>query len=200
MIDRVDAHYESPELHDAAALGRLEALLFSAFNEVYPRLCASLRYLGVDATAPDPADLKARLGREVTNHAATLLDSVRFARIRAGRYHFYLNAPKHFDADWLLANEFVWLKKLVLPVRRAVAEIVGDVELSLAESLRQLGVIVEPYEVQVIDALTRLASHGDRSSGPREAFAPVVEMFPTYYRLLERALSAVLSEDRCPAR
>lgn len=199
VLDCVDAHYESAEVRDPAAMSSFEEHLFEAFGELYPRLCASVEDIAIVGT-PSPAELKAQLARDAAIPAAIVLDSVRFARIRAGRYFFYLNAPSHFDAAWLLANEFVWLKKLVLPVCLAVGAMAGSAELPLAESLRKLNIDAEPEELQVLDALLRLVTGPASAGNARTAFAPVVDMFPTYYRLLERILGAVVTEGQCLPR
>lgn len=92
VLHQVDSHYETRELRDPRLLGEFEDFLFSAFAEMRGPVRESIRHLRLPDTS-DPAALKESLSAMVSDPLSSLIENVRFVRIRAGRYHFYVNAP-----------------------------------------------------------------------------------------------------------
>ncbi len=197
VLYQVDRHYDTPELADEARLRKFEELLFSGFEELLELLHASVRDLDLMLpTSPD--SMKKELGSIATAPLADLMEIVRFARIRAGRYYFYVNAPDHFDTGQLFIWELNWIRKLSQGVFSCVANILGNDNLSPEECLARLDIRVvgaTNEAVQHVMALSR-RSADDRSLG--ELFGGAIELFPHYYRILETTLARVSTRLKAP--
>ncbi|MEX0643513.1 MAG: hypothetical protein WD468_12470 [Pirellulales bacterium] len=193
VLEQVDAHYESLELTNPRKLEELETHLFAGFNEVWPRLLESVECLEFDRTA-SPNAIKQDLEARVTEPFELLMESVRFARIRAGRYYFYLNAPKQFQADELLRRELTWIRKLTAPVFAALGSVVGDAGLRPMVCLDRLDIVPDSGEQNALEHVLNMARCGvDDPTLPR-LFHQAIERFPNYYRLLDRAMDAALAK------
>lgn len=201
VLGQVDAHYETKELDTPGALTVFEEHLYKAFEALLAPVCAANQSLKINPAIP-VTEMRALLSAAPADPLSVILESARFARIRAGRYAFYLNAPNHFDADWLLANETIWLKKLVLPVRCALGELAGDADRSIGGTLGSLGIDAVPDEVQLFERLVALSNDPALRDHPRRVLAELISNIPTYSRLLERILTAILrrSADDSPRR
>ena len=100
VLHQVDHHYDTPEPADEAQLRKFEELLFLGFKELLELIHVSVRDL--EPMLPTSLDsMKNQLASVGTAPLADLMEIVRLARIRAGRYYFYVNAPEHFDTSQL---------------------------------------------------------------------------------------------------
>ena len=190
VLYQVDHHYDTPELADETRLRAFEKLLFSGFEELLELLHASVRDLDLmSLTSPDP--MKKQLASIGTAPLADLMEIVRFARIRAGRYYFYVNAPAHFDTRQLFIWELNWIRKLSQGVFSCVGSILGDDDLEPEECLAQLRIRVASETNQAVQHVMALSRRSADDSSLGQLFESAIELFPHYYRILEEILSRV---------
>ncbi len=190
VLHQVDSHYDTPELADEARLEEFEELLFSGFEDLLGLLHASVRDLDpMLSTRPD--SMKQQLASMDTAPLADLMEIVRFAHIRAGRYYFYVNAPDHFDTGQLFIWELNWIRKLSRGVFSCVARILGNDDLRPEECLAQLDIRVRGTTTEAVEHVMALSrrSADDRELG--ELFGGAIDLFPHYYRILEATLARV---------
>ncbi|HID74991.1 MAG TPA: hypothetical protein EYP56_03235 [Planctomycetaceae bacterium] len=128
--------------------------------------------------------------------AAVSGKSVRFARVRAGRYYFYVNAPGHFDARRLLGYEIAWLKKLTVSVVQTLRNVLRERRLEPDRCFEQLGLRVDRPQKQAIRLLWNLAGRPPSDPTLPQLFENAVRLFPHYYRLLEQAWASVRNDTR----
>jgi len=193
VFQQVDAHYETPEQTDADRLRVFERLLFSGFERLFPLVVESTQHLDIDRSA-DPARLKERLASSADDPLATLVENVRYARIRAGRYNFYVNAPDHFDVDRLFGYELSWIKRLTNPIAASLRALLGDETLSPEQCFRRLGLRIEGTERRALDHVWDLAHRDGDDAAVPALFEQAIELFPHYYRVIEQALLRILGE------
>lgn len=113
---------------------------------------------------------------------------MRFARIRAGRYYFYLNAPSHFSASRQLMGEQLWTRKLAVSTFASLGGHLGQRGLSNIERLQSLGVEPSGQEIEALDVMSRLATVQAIDGTLQELYAEAIEWYPDFYRLMERTL------------
>jgi hypothetical protein len=193
VFQQVDAHYDTPEQTDAHRMQAFEDLLFSGFEQLFPLLVASIEHLDIDRSA-GPAELKRQLAASVNDPLATLIENVRYARIRAGRYYFYVNAPDHFDVSRLFYYELNWIKRLTDPIVANLRTLLGDQTLSPQQCFDRLGLRIEEIHRRALDHLWDLARRRRHDAALPGLFEQAVDLFPHYYRLIEQALDRILSE------
>lgn len=191
VLHQVDSHYETRELGDPRRLGEFEEFLFTAFAELRGPVRESVRHLPLPPTA-DPAALKESLSAMVSDPLSTLIENVRFVRIRAGRYHFYVNAPRHFEVRELMAIELKWARRLNHGIFSSVRAILEEGGLSPAECLRRLEIEVDPVQAEAMEFMADLSSRTPQDPDLRQLFQEAVGRFPHYYRLLEQSLTRSL--------
>jgi hypothetical protein len=191
VLQQIDAHYETPELLDAGRLAQFEDLLFSAFEQLLPLVVESIRCLEIPRSAA-PAGLKKQLASIALDPLSLLLENVRYARIRAGRYYFLSNAPKHFDAARLIYHELPWIKKFCGPVFTCLRNHLGDPTLTPEQCFRRLGLVLNGVEEHAIQHTWDLASRTHDDQDVPLLFSRAIDWFPCYYRLMEGALSRVV--------
>lgn len=195
VFRQVDTHYETPERTDPDRLQAFEDLLFSGFEQLFPLLTRSLEHLDVDRSA-DPPELKRQLASNVSDPIATLVEYVRYARIRAGRYDFYVNAPEHFDVGRLFYYELNWIKKLTDPIVTSLRTLLGDRTLSPEQCFGRLGLKIERTQRRALDHVWDLASRARDDVAVPELFEQAIDLFPHYYLLIEEALSRVAAQPQ----
>ena len=193
VLHQVDRHYETRELDDPRRLGDFEEFLFAAFTELRDPVRNSVRHLPLPPTS-DPGTLKESLSAMVSDPLSSLIENVRFVRIRAGRYHFYVNAPRHFEVQELMAIELKWARRLNHGIFSSIRTILGKGGLSPAECLRRLEIDVDPVQAEAMAFMADLSSRTPQDPDLRQLFQEAAECFPFYYRLLEQSL--VRSLDR----
>jgi hypothetical protein len=190
VFHQVDAHYETPEQTGAARLQAFEDLLFSGFEQLFPLLVDSIEHLDIDRSA-SPADLKRQLASSESDPFAELTENVRYARIRAGRYYFYVNAPDHFDVSRLFYYELNWIKRLTDPIIANLCTLLDDQSLSPEQCFERLGLKIEDRHRQALDHCWDLARRSFDDVAVSGLFRQAVDLFPHYYRLIEQALGQV---------
>jgi len=190
VFQQVDLHYDTHEQTDASRLQAFEELLFSGFEQLFPQLVKSIEHLDIDRSA-DPAELKRQLASSETDPLASLIENVRYARIRAGRYYFYVNAPDHFDVSRLFYYELIWIKKLTEPIVANLRTLLGDQTLSPEQCFDRLGLRLEDLLRRALKHLWDLASRSRDDPAVPGLFKSAVGLFPHYYRLIEQALGRV---------
>ena len=193
VLHQVDSHYETRELADPSRLGEFEKFLFTAFAEMRDPVRESIRHLRLPATS-DPEKLKKSLSAMVSDPLSSLIENVRFVRIRAGRYHFYVNAPRHFEVQELMAIELKWARRLNHGIFSSIRTILGQGGLSPAECLHRLEIDVDPVQAESMAFMADLSSRTPQDPDLRRLFQRAAACFPFYYRLLEQSL--VRSLDR----
>ena len=126
------------------------------------------------------------------------MEIVRFARIRAGRYYFYVNAPDHFDTGQLFIWELNWIKKLSQGVFSRVARILGDGDLGPEECLARLDIRVAGETTEAVRHMMALSRRSADDSSLGQLFESAIDLFPHYYRILEATLSRVSARLKAP--
>jgi hypothetical protein len=200
VLHRVAAHYEPPELHSREAMAAFESVLFEGFKSLLRPVCDAVRSIRLQWTA-DVLVLRRQLAAAPADPLVVLLECTMFARIRTGRYAFYLNAPDHFDGAWLLANEMNWLKKLVLPAWRAMRTVASETEgASVHPVLDRLGVDATSDEIALFQRLIATCDTPVAADQVRPTFQALLPVFPMYSALLERVLLASVASGCATAR
>ena len=187
VLHQVDSHYETRELDHPRRLREFEEFLFAAFAELRDPVRESIRHLRLPATS-DAGILKESLSAMVSDPLSSLIENVRFVRIRAGRYHFYVNAPRHFEVRELMAIELKWARRLNHGIFSSIRTILGQGGLSPAECLRRLEIDVDPVQAEAMAFMADLSSRTPQDPDLRRLFQDAAECFPCYYRLLEQSL------------
>lgn len=189
VLEQVDVHYETSLLGDSAKLADFERFLLKAFDELWPHLLNSLNHFDFDRTMPR-SHVKQHLSERAAQPLEVLMESIRFARIRAGRFYFYLNAPNYFDTKELLRREVAWMKKFTAPVFLALGVILENTSLAPFECLAQLNVRLSATEKRALDFVLDLAECSKDEPGLSERFRRAVNEYPHYYRVIDSALQA----------
>jgi hypothetical protein len=190
VLRQIDAHYETPEQTDVNRLLAFEDSLFVGFEELLPLVIRSIEHLDIDRSA-SPDALKRQLASKTRDPLATLAENTRYARIRAGRYYFLTNAPRHFDAEPLIYYELPWIKKLCGPVFSSLCTLLGKEALSPEQCFHRLGLHINGIERRAIADVFDLASRTRDDLDVPLLFSHAVEWFPHYYRLIEGSLARI---------
>ncbi len=190
VLEQVDAHYQTGELADPKRAKKFEDFLFTAFEQIYQPLCDSIRNLTIDLTAPRE-DIKKQLASNEPEPLEMLMEHLRWARTRAGRYYFYLNAPKHFSTKGLMSDELVWVRNLTKPVFDTLGKVLDDQKLTPQQCLSGLGIEASPIEQKAISHMFDMAAWSSGEELLGQLYRGAVELYPHYYGLLERALVQV---------
>lgn len=185
VLEQVEAHYESPEQRDPQRLASFEQYLFTAFGELLEPVREAVRLLKLPGGATRQ-QLQQHLERNLADSLVEFLEHVRFARIRAGRYYFYLNAPTHFSAGRQLIGEQLWTRKLALSTFASLGDLQGERGLSTVERLQNFGVEPSGQEIEALGVMSRLAAAQVADGTLRELYAEAIEWYPDFYRLMER--------------
>ena len=194
VLGQVEAHYETPELDDPDHLGDFENFLFEAFKELYPRICESIRFLEIDFLL-EPSEIKKQLRDNHSRPLQMLMDNLRWARTRAGRYFFYLNAPRHYSATHQLKGELIWVRKLTGPTFDIIRYFLGELGLGPAQCLERLDIEVSASAQKVIDHMFSMPDEATDENKLRELYIRAVDLYPVYYRLLELAVWKVAQKS-----
>lgn len=192
--DIVARRYQVPARDDAEALYALEERLFQFLQQLFRDLSEKVTLIEMDA---NPSVCKERLTALGTDPMMTLFDGVRFARIRCGRYRFYLNAPVYFDSLWLTRNEFNWLRNYYTRgVFQAFLQLqLGLSEFDLDEALKLVQEGLGAEAASVVRQVFHLTWEGYEKGRDREALTQVLDLFPAYYEILEWMLREVRKGD-----
>jgi hypothetical protein len=135
--------------------------------------------------------LKRQLASRENDPLAALIENVRYTRIRAGRYYFYVNAPDHFDVTRLFYYELMWMKKLTDPIVANLRTLLGDQTLSPEQCFDRLGLRIKETHRRALRHLWDLAGRSPNDAAVPGLFEQAVDLFPHYYRLIEQALGRV---------
>ena len=187
VLAQVEAHYDTTQRNNPSALMRFEQTLYDGFTELLPSVLEAVQDLEIDQRAT-PSEIKKQLAANTADPLETLMANLRFARIRAGRYYFYVNAPHHFDADELLLRELDWIRALSGPVFGSLAVLLGDESLRPRECLERLDVTPVDAEERSFKHIMDLAGRSRDDPEVPELFEQAIDLFPHYFRLISRAL------------
>jgi hypothetical protein len=185
VLEQVDAHYDTPEKDDPQRLAQFEQFLYPAFGELLEPICNSVEHLDIPRSA-GWQELKRHLAGRLVDPLVVLLEHVRFARIRAGRYYFYLHAPSHFSADLQLAVEQSWTRKLVNSIVGSLRSLLNAPEASATDCIR-LNVEPSRSELEALEQMLRLSGMKLSGDSLRSEYAQAIEWYPDFYRLIERS-------------
>ncbi|MCK4849780.1 MAG: hypothetical protein KAT11_00440 [Phycisphaerae bacterium] len=194
VFEQVDAHYQTGELADPKRLKKFEDLLFTAFEQIYQPLCDSIRNVTIDLTAPRE-DIKKQLAPNKREPLEMLMEYLRWARTRAGRYRFYLNAPEHFSTTGLMQDELVWVRNLTKPVFDILRKVLSNQTLTPQQCLSRLSIKVSSVEQKAISHMFDMAAWSEGAELLRELYRGSIELYPHYYRVLDRVLVQVAARE-----
>ena len=191
VLAQVEAHYQTPELESPQRLAAFEEFLFTAFEQIYQPMCEAVRYLDV-ASGATPEAMKAQLSGDQSEPVERFMESLRWARTRAGRYYFYANPPEHFSATHFMVAELNWARKLTAPMFDILCDILDAGPLSPKECLSRLGMAPTAEERRAMAHLFEMSAWSAGENVLPEMYRKAANLFPHYYRLLEKALAAIL--------
>ena len=194
VLKHVDAHYETRELTEPKRLKGFERLLFTGFEEVYQPLCQSIRNLNIDLTT-EREDIKKQLVCNEPEPLEMLMETLRWARTRVGRYYFYLNAPSHFAAKGLTVDELMWVRKLSTFIFAIIRKVLEDQSLTPQQCLSRLGIELKPVEQKAIMHMFTMSRCTGREESLSELYRSAIPLYPHYYRLLERVFVQVADQE-----
>ena len=190
VLDMVEARYKVPERTDLALRDAFDAEMFAMFEQLKGPVRESLRLLSWPEGL-DMAAMKQRLTDDPSagNARMALTDAVRFARIRLGRYLFYLDPPDGFDSAHPLKGEAMWVKVVYgTPLRVGAAALGIEPGDRSAEEIfaQMLGRALTAPEKVALDAMARLAAmNRSTDEDARRAFSHICTIYLDFYRLLE---------------
>jgi hypothetical protein len=188
----LDVHYEVPWLEDEHAWYAFEDRLWQFIQEkVTPEVLSAVTIvdLGDDLSLDN---LRRQLKEIPGEPMMTLYNSVRFSRIRKGRWKFYLNAPDFFDTGHVCYSEITWLAgTFTTPIFDAYAQIKwGEKGLAIDEILARMSPnLVDEQEVAIVKQVFGAAAGKPTYAEARERLRQATEVFADYYLLLERMLA-----------
>ncbi len=194
VLEHVDAHYQTRELKNPDLLEEFEELLFTGFEQIYRPLCDSIWNLTIDLTTP-LEDVKKQLASHEPEPLQMLIGYFRWARTRAGRYCFYLNAPEHFSTSGLMKDELVWARKLTKSVFDILCKVLANQTLTPQQCLSELSIKVSSIEQKAISHMFDMAAWSKGDQLLRELYRGSIELYPHYYRVLERILVQVAARE-----
>ena len=182
--DSVKALYQVPARDDIEELYALEERLYEFLQRLFRDFSETISLIEMEE---EPKVCSERLTALGTDPMLTLFDGVRFARIRCGRFRFYLNAPVYFDSLWLTNNEFKWLRNYYTRgVFQAFLELrLGAPEFDLDQALELVREGLGAEAATVVQQVFDLAWKGYEKGRDREALTQVLDLFPAYYEVLE---------------
>ena len=111
-LDIVNKHYEVPHLYEEENLVRLEDRLEKTLKLIALRLAGVLTLVD-DACSKNVSEWKLNFKSFVPLPAISLFENAKFARQMKGRLYFYINAPTHFDNQWVIENEINRINQLL---------------------------------------------------------------------------------------
>jgi hypothetical protein len=196
VLAQVEAHYETPELSDPARLERYEQLLYTAFEQLLQPVCEAIELVKLPQGA-SWREIKDHLRSHHVDPLVELLELVRFSRIRAGRYYFYLNAPEHFSAERQIVGEHSWTKMLVSSVVKTLRELHGQ-PLSPVECFTRLGIEPSAAQLEALEFMVELAAQDAAQIPLRERYRKAIDVFPDYYFLAEQACQQFCAQPSPP--
>ena len=191
VLEQVNAHYETPELGNSDRLRVFEEFLYTAFEQLYPRVCESIQFLPVDFSQ-DRSQIKKQLNACRWQPSQMLMDKLRWARTRAGRCCFYLNTPEHYSVNHQLKNELVWLKGVTGPTFEIIRDYLRNPDFTPSRCLQHLDIDVSPTDQKAIEYMFRIPNDASDEKSLRRLHEKVVELYPRYYRLLELAVERIV--------
>jgi len=124
-----------------------------------------------------------------------LPESIRFSRIRAGRYFFYLNAPSHFSVDRQFVAERAWTKKLVTTTFDLLRKLHRDDQLSNELCIEKLGIELTDLEKEALNSIAALAESQASNIVMQNEYSRAITLFPRYYRLVERTFQKLWEKE-----
>lgn len=194
VLEKVNAHYETPELTDSDSLRTFEEFLYTAFEQLYPRVCESIQFLQVDLSQ-DRSQIKKQLNACRSQPSQMLMDKLRWARTRAGRCYFYLNTPEHYSVSHQLKIELIWLRRVTGPMFEIIRNSLSNPDLTPSQCLQHLDIAVSPTNRKAIEYMFTIPSEASDEKSMRRLYEKVIEVYPRYYRLLELAVGKVIEKD-----
>ncbi len=190
VLHQVDSHYETDELSNPEQLEKFEQLLFTGFEQLLEPVCKSVKHLDLPSGL-NRMRLQQHLKAHIADAFVELLENVRYARIRAGRYYFYFNAPAHFSAERQLVQEQAWTQKLVRSTLKLLRQLHKNDRLSMEECVAKAKSPLTNQELKAIQFVMALAATNKTDGALRAQYLEGIEQFPIYYRLLENALQQI---------
>jgi hypothetical protein len=195
VLDQVNAHYDTPEQFDPRRLAMFEQFIFAAFEEVFIPLLNSMQSFEV----PRPVtlqELKLHLASHLADPLVELLTQVRYARIRAGRYFFYLNAPSHFSAERQLLVEHSWTRQLFKYIFTSLRELQAKNDLSTIGCVSDLGIKLSSSELKALRSMEHLVNMESTDRALPIEYAKAIEWYPDFYLPIEHACQKLLQRER----
>ena len=182
------ANYEIPKWYQEPYLSDLEDALEEALLAIAGRLREVITLVPQEAGV-DIAVWEEILRKVPRDPGLVLLESARFSRLMKGRLHFYVHAPAHFDADWLIRNELGRIGEgfFRVPFRTFWRIKTGEEIEDPVAILNQLeGEMLSAKEVAATRQFAHLTTGHCPKGKRRETAAAIVDVFDDFYKALHK--------------
>ena len=155
------AGYEIPKWYAEPQLVKFEDAMEDALAEIAKALREVVTLIPPEAGL-DIGQWKKHLSSVPMDPALVIFDNAKFSRLMKGRLRFYANAPRHFDAEYLIENE---LKRINTNFFRAPFRVFWKIRSQ--ESVENPVDILDNLKGDVLsDAEVRAAREFDKLTGP----------------------------------
>jgi hypothetical protein len=196
----LDVHYEVPWLEEEQEWYAFEERLWEFIQKITPEVLRAVTVvdLGDDVSMEN---LRRTLKEIPGQPMMTLYNSVRFSRIRKGRWLFYVNPPDFFDSDHVCFSEISWLAStFTAPIFDAYAQIKwGEQGLPIDEIVaRMTPDLIDTREGQIIKQVFEAAAGRPTYAEARERLRQAAEVYADYYLILERMLAEARQVEAAP--
>lgn len=203
VIDIVDARYDVAETTNLGLRAQFDEQMFDVFKDMLGPVRQSLRFMAWPVEV-EPVAMKQQLQGDTSVEGAmmALTDAVRFARIRLGRYLFYIDPPEGFDAGHALCDEAQWLGVAYrTPLQVGAAHLDLDAEAPPERVFSQIvgRALTQDESTSLKAAATIAATQLIQYDQARQAFHQFCPFWLNFYRLLEeyaQNLFRLLERDR----
>ena len=192
VMNMIQKEYNVPESTDIDKRDLFEKECFDFLGKILNEkvLCC---IESVEAQYRDSVEgLKQAVSKRQASPLMIISDTVRFARTRAGRYYFYLNAPDFFDTALLLnRHETHWLKTLFTAKPfQAYGQLKWQDENFDAKHIldRIEGDIITVQEKRVAEEIFDIAwnQFANKNTDIRKVFSRAHDIFRDYYIVLDK--------------
>jgi hypothetical protein len=191
------ADYRTPQWVREPLLTELEDELETALQALETRLREVITLIPREA-GTDVATWKQALQAVPVDPARVVFDRYKFARLVKGRLWFYLHAPAHFEALWLIQNELGRLGDYYFrtPFRTywqaRTGEMVED-PTTILDELR--GELLTDADIAAVREFVRLTPRQWEVGRERETTAEIVAIFDDYFAALTKIHVALAANN-----
>lgn len=197
MDELFAADYRLPRWYPEPTISHLDDLLEQSLKHIAAALHDELPFL--QGTSPDHVKNWPKALPMTPPPALVFFDGYKFSRLMKGRLRFYLNAPDHFDADWLIVNELsrIGHNFLEVPLQAWWQARSGEANADCQRILEALPALGYPAEQTRATRRFHQLACGEIHDYPATA-AAICEIYDPFYHLLETLYKDLTEEPHSP--